>query len=205
MARDTPSAAARVVGELEARFLEEILETDYRIRRSGDTRGQFSWLEVLVRQAVVEGANYQREALPRSLREVSLDLRDPLVEQWVRSRIQRILEPYTADATSELVLRSRVTATGEANAAVFFGRHALVQQVIDRGLVRPDQVEREWRAVRDRRTRDSHAGLHAQVRPWGVPFVSPSTGIALMHPHDATAPIYEVANCRCSEVIRVSA
>lgn len=201
---DTASSYRSMAREAEESVLERIQET----ARERVSAAAFSWMELSLRELVSLGAEYQRRSLPRSLRRVSqINLRSRNTEYFVRGRVSRLLDRSDLLLDSEdisLVMRPRTVARTEVNAALFFGRHELIWQLIGRGILSPEQITKEWIAVLDRRTRDSHVGLHRQVRPWGVPFVSPLTGVSLDHPHDSSAPASEVINCRCTENIRIS-
>lgn len=201
---DTTSAYLRVARQHEQSMLERLRQT----ARERVSAAAFSWLEIAVREAIHAGASYQARNLPKELRErAQLDLRTQAVSSFVQRRVSRLLDVsgLTADAEQvSLVLRPRLVAAGEVNAALFFGRHELIRQMILRGQLSPFWITREWRTARDERVRASHAALHGQVAQWGLPFVSPSSGVALMHPHDPDAPAREVVNCRCTEIIRVN-
>jgi SPP1 gp7 family putative phage head morphogenesis protein len=57
------------------------------------------------------------------------------------------------------------------------------------------EMEKQWIAIEDKRTRDSHS--HKGVDGQRVPLYEPF-GNGLMFPGDPTAPIEETANCRCT-------
>ncbi len=57
------------------------------------------------------------------------------------------------------------------------------------------QVRKEWVAVKDQRTRDSHIAADGQIRRVNEPF--DVGGSKLMFPGDPTGPADEVINCRC--------
>lgn len=186
---------------------ESVLE---RLRRSARDRvssASFSWLDLTLRELVAQGAEHQRRQLPLHLRRLAqVNMRSSATEYFVRSRVSRLLDTPVLRADAEeitLTLRPRVVARTEVNAALFFGRHELLRQLVERGLLRPEDIIKTWVARLDRRTRDSHVSLNGQVRPWGTAFVSPLTGVALQHPHDSSAPAGEVVNCRCSETVRI--
>lgn len=164
-----------------------------------------SWIDVYIREMVLAGAEYQRKNLPRHLRPFGqIDMRTENIDRFVRRRVSDLLDRPNMIADADSSLRPRLIALGEVNAALFFGRHELINQMITRGALRSDWIYRQWKTKRDEKVRNSHEPLHNQIRPWGVPFSSPFSGNTLMHPHDRNAPISEVANCRCSELIFVS-
>lgn len=192
---------------MASRAEESVLARLRQTARERVSAAAFSWIELSMRELVLRGAEYQRRSLPRSLRRsAQIDMRSGRTEYFVRGRVSRLLDrpELVADAEEvSLTLRPRTVARTEVNAALFFGRHELLRQLIERRLLRPEDITKEWDAVLDRRTRDSHVGLHGQRRPWGVPFVSPVSGISLDHPHDSSAPASEVVNCRCTEILRI--
>ncbi len=71
------------------------------------------------------------------------------------------------------------------------GREDSYKQASDLGI----EVEREWLAVHDNRTRDAHRELDGQIRPRGVPFEN-SIG-KIRFPSDPQAAPANVYNCRC--------
>lgn len=58
------------------------------------------------------------------------------------------------------------------------------------------EVQKEWIAIRDNRTRHSHRGVDGELRDLDKPYTN-----GLMFPGDPTAPIKETANCRCTQSI----
>ena len=63
------------------------------------------------------------------------------------------------------------------------------------------ELEQEWMATFDTRTRLSHRELHGQHVPVGKYFIaSRTTGNKLLYPGDPTADPSEVYNCRCTLV-----
>ena len=61
-----------------------------------------------------------------------------------------------------------------------------------------DIAKKEWLAVMDDRTRESHARTNGQIVPIDEPF--DVMGTPMMHPLDPSAPAAEVVNCRCDEL-----
>lgn len=199
----TDSAAAFRL--LSRREEESLLSRLSETLRGHVSAASLSWLDVTLRVLVSLGAEYQARHLPLlTRRRAHLELRTEAIDSFVRARTSRLLNRPDLIADQEFRLNSSAVALGEVNAALFFGRHQLIHQLIDRNLLLPNWVSRRWVTNRDEFARASHLSLHGQVRPWGLPFSSPVTGASLMHPHDSAAPASEVVNCRCSEVIMVS-
>jgi len=58
---------------------------------------------------------------------------------------------------------------------------------------------KEWSAIGDGDTRDSHLDLDAQRVPMGKPFITPVTGREIMYPLDPSCQYpEETINCRCT-------
>lgn len=93
-------------------------------------------------------------------------------------------------------------ATTEATAALNQGRREAVQQMIDRGAVQAQHINRTWDATGDLRTRVDHMAMEGQKVAWGQPFVAPD-GSLLMGPADSSlgAAADQVIGCRCYEKI----
>ena len=102
---------------------------------------------------------------------------------------------------SDILLRKRgeTIARTETGWAMARGQDEAMQQQIDGGNIRGDQITRVWDSSgNDGRTRDSHLDMDGQTRPWGEPFTTPDNHL-MMHPLDGSmgAPASETINCRC--------
>jgi hypothetical protein len=154
------------------------------------------------RRLLEEGS---REALSRELRDKRFDstvrraTRAKNPEPLGQAQIDRMVERYR-----EKMLRSRaetiaqtegVRVTAEARDEAF--RQAARNSGLDLDLV--DEI---WNSTRDGRTRETHRAMNRQVRPFGVPFDSPS-GAQLRYPGDPAAPASETINCRCHKTRRI--
>ena len=73
---------------------------------------------------------------------------------------------------------------------------ALNQAAFDYAQASGKVGRKEWLAVHDTRTRETHRVADGQTVPVGLPFAV--GGSLMMHPGDPTAPPGEVCNCRCS-------
>lgn len=113
-----------------------------------------------------------------------------------------------ASQYSNRLLRNRGESIGrtEATAALNAGRREGMAQVIEdtQNEIEQSDTTRTWMATAGPRTRDQHAEMDGQSRPFGEPFVAPD-GSRLMHPGDSSlgAPAKQVVKCRCYEQIRV--
>jgi len=141
-----------------------------------------------------------RQALGRALRDRRFDrsvenIKDkPLTPE----QIERMVEAYRRKM---LILRSETIARTEALRVGNMARREALEQTLASAGIPADRVQREWVAIRDHRTRDTHNALHGQLRGLHEPFESPS-GALLMQPGDPTAPAAETINCRCTVIVR---
>lgn len=118
-----------------------------------------------------------------------------LSPEQVEAMVQRYRERW-------LKHRAESIARTEALRAVQMGLQESYRQAIAAGEIDATWLSREWATAGDERVRHSHEAMQGQKRPWGVPFVS-GAGFLLMHPGDPSAPIQEVAECRCSLGVRI--
>ncbi len=154
--------------------------------------------------------NYRRlleqnsaEALTRRLRDARFDrsLRAAIANEQPLSRgqIDRMVERYR---DRYLKHRSEVIARTEALRSVHEGAEESFRQAMAEGHFTPEEVRRLWNTARDERVRSTHATMHRQEQPVGVPFIS-GAGAALRYPGDAAAPPEESIQCRCVVATRV--
>lgn len=103
-----------------------------------------------------------------------------------------------------LQLRGEVVSRTESLTAMNAAREESYRQAIEAGDLLPENVICTWGAEGGPRTRDTHAALHGQERPFGEPFQSPS-GAMMMFPGDTSlnAGPEETIQCRCTKVYRV--
>lgn len=87
------------------------------------------------------------------------------------------------------VWKAQRLARTEAHTASSVGMEEAVRST---GL----QVDREWLAAEDNRTRESHALADGQIRAVDEPFQV--GGVSMMFPGDPDGPAKEVVNCRCT-------
>lgn len=101
--------------------------------------------------------------------------------------------------------RAEMVARTEALAAVRRAQFEAVQQQIDAGILKKENVTKVWSATMDERTRDSHKELNNVSIPFDKPFVSPSTDSHMMFPGDSSlgAKGEDTIMCRCFMYTRV--
>ena len=122
------------------------------------------------------------------------NLRFRLLSEGVNNPEPRVTKKYN----QLLKARGERIARTETIAALNEGRTEALNQLIDRGEIRADQVTRIWDATGDLRTRPQHAAIDGQSKGFNQPFVMPD-GSLLNHPGDTSlgAPASQVVNCRC--------
>jgi hypothetical protein len=95
--------------------------------------------------------------------------------------------------------RATVIARTEGLKALHEGNEELFRQAIDDGHVEADALVREWNhAGHGGDSRPGHVKLDGTRQPFGEPFENPVTGVKLMYPGDASAPLSETIQCRCA-------
>lgn len=154
------------------------------------------------------------EVLPGPGKKVSRRISQGLDVRWNRQQLQGVVmqsilqgESIPAMATrlskevgeknrKAAVRNARTMATGVQNA----GRVDSYRRAVALGI----QMEQEWVATLDMRTRHEHRQLDGQVRPVGEVFIVPSTGEELAYPGDPRAPGHLIYNCRCTLAAKVA-
>ena len=122
-------------------------------------------------------------------------------------------EPVPADVGgraaarySDQLLRLRGETIGrhEALESLHAGQYRALQQAVESGQVREQQVKRRWNDSGDSRVRDDHRAMDGQTVGLNEPFVFPD-GSRAMFPGDGSlgAPGAQIIQCRCWVVERV--
>lgn len=154
------------------------------------------------RQLLFNVAAGDREALTRELRDGRFDgtIRGALrrKEPLRLSQIERMTDRYRQRT---LKLRAETIARTEALRAIHAAQYEVFQQALENGVVRPQELEKEWVTSLDGRERASHAQANGQRVSQDRPFIV--GGAELRYPGDPLAPGREVINCRCVAPIRV--
>jgi hypothetical protein len=125
-------------------------------------------------------------AAARAGRKIPLDKID-----WM---VRRYTERYVKH-------RSEVIGRTEAMRAVNQGNEESYRQAIAAGVIREEQIDREWRTRVDGRQRDTHLFLNGQRRGWGETWVTENG--ELRYPGDPAAPAKETIQCRCAILTRI--
>jgi hypothetical protein len=148
-------------------------------------------------------AELDRRYLKRRLRDRSFDA---VIERAIdsgrplkKSVIDKAVERYEQRL---LKLRGDTIARTETLAAVNAASDESLNQVIQEGLAKPENIERIWRHSFERRPRPGHRRMDGDPVAPNEPWRNPSTGAYLMRPGDG--PAAEVINCRCTVEHRIA-
>ena len=148
------------------------------------------------REALDDADSRPSDALSRDLRDRrfdpsirrAADTNVPLTAAHKDKMLQRYRERL-------LKFRSNMIARTEALRATHAGIHEAFMQAVDSGHLYADEIEREWDATRDTRTRRDHSAAHGQKRGLNEDFLV--GGSLLRFPGDPNAPARQVIQCRC--------
>jgi SPP1 gp7 family putative phage head morphogenesis protein len=158
---------------------------------------------------------YDRDTVGRLIAEDS-DLLPPLPQPKVNARkdlswnarkmrsaiTQSVLQgesiPHAAERLMQVFKMDEAVATRTARTALTGAENAGRVHSYERAKAIGINLEQEWMATLDQRTRHSHRQLDGQHVPVGKPFKV--DGIEINFPADPTAPAEYVYNCRCTLV-----
>ena len=166
-------------------------------RREGGIIGLSSPQERFVDTARQELVSGDPRQLKNYLKRTKRDRRfDKLVRDSIESGkpISKDVAGKMSGRYSDRLLKARgdTIARTETLSSLNASHDEALNQAVDTGEVRQQDVRRIWDARNDGVTRDSHRAIDGESRGIGEKF---SNG--LMHPGDMNGPIEEVANCRC--------
>lgn len=123
-------------------------------------------------------------------------------QKFTASITQSILQgesiPNTAKRLSNVLNMDRGMATRAARTAMTSAENAGRTDSYRRAKAMGIELEQEWLATTDERTRESHRELDGQHVPVGEKFYVPSNGHTLRFPGDPAAHGSETWNCRCT-------
>ena len=103
-----------------------------------------------------------------------------------------------SDGFMTVMHSNRAAAIRNARTAVTSAQNGGRQASYDRAVEMGIEVEKEWMAVNDSRTRDSHKHLDGVIVKYNEPFPN-----NLMYPGDPDGEPAEVYNCRCTMTARL--
>jgi hypothetical protein len=116
-----------------------------------------------------------------------------------KQQIDKLLARYSDRL---LKLRGDTIGRTEALTSLHKGQYEAVQQLIQTGKVRANQVSLMWDASLDARTRIDHMIADKQLVKFGEDFVV--GGRLMKYPGDPAGGADQVVNCRCALRIRVN-
>lgn len=102
------------------------------------------------------------------------------------------------DSFMEVMQNNRKAAIRNARTAVTSAQNSGRQECYNRAVEKGIELEKEWMAVNDSRTRDSHKHLDGVIVKYNEPFPN-----NLMYPGDPDGEPAEVYNCRCTMTARL--
>lgn len=125
-------------------------------------------------------------------------------QKFTASITQSILQgesiPNTAKRLSNVLNMDRGMANRAARTAMTSAENAGRTDSYRRAKAMGIELEQEWLATTDERTRESHRELDGQHVPVGRSFMVPSNGHLIRFPGDPEAHGSETWNCRCTLV-----
>lgn len=169
-------------------------------RRSGGMAGlpvQMSeWVESARDQLLSGDRTAMRAYLTRKLRDTAFDKFIEPGKPLTLEQANRVVRAYSSNLLKSYADQLAKTFAQQAYEG---GRAKSLQQLVDSGILTPDQITKRWRTMRDERVRHSHAGMNNQRVQFGQPFISGLGGL-LMYPGDRSlgAGDADVYNCRCT-------
>lgn len=172
-------------------------------RRVGGLIGLTERDKVYADRALEELTSGNRASLSNYLNRKARDRRfDPIVERAIRDGepIDRAKALKMQQRYKDRLLfnRGETIARTELLQSLHQSQDEALQQMLDRGVLQPDQITRVWDAANDSDTRESHLAMDGQERRKGEPFTT-GDGYLMMYPGDSSlgAPGGEIINCRC--------
>lgn len=178
---------------------------EYTIEQVGGNVGFNLWDEQTVKRLITENPNLmpyypQEKAIRRGI-----DLAYGQ-EQITASVVSGILQGDSVyKIADDLMIRiqtmSRESAIRTARTAVTEAENAGRQDAFDQAEQMGIEMEKEWMATLDGRTRETHQEADGQVVDYNEPFIVGNA--RLMYPGDESGPPEEIYNCRCTMVARV--
>jgi len=113
---------------------------------------------------------------------------------------ERIANRYSDNL---LKVRGETIARTEAMESFHAGQDEALQQAIEEGYARPEDIVKVWSASGDSRVRDGHRAMDGQTVGVNELFTDPVTGDRLRYPADSQASAASRVNCRCAMIQRV--
>lgn len=163
------------------------------------------WDEQTVKRLIVEQPDLMpyyppKRAVNRGIdlawgkRQITAQLTSGILQGESIKHLADRLQKNIPDMNRQSAVRAARTAvTGAQNA----GRMDSYRQAEEMGI----QLQKQWMATLDNRTRHDHAGADEQTVDVDQPFIV--GGYKLMFPGDPNGPGHEIYNCRCTMIAEV--
>lgn len=176
-------------------------------------RGGILGLTDSQRETVRRAEQQLRSGDPTELRKyLGRKLRDRRFDRTVLKAIQnetpipedKIRKMSEAYNRKFVAFRAETVARDQALRALQDGQEEALQQAMDQGVVRDDEIRREWVTAGDARVRNHHQRIPAMNRggrPRGQAFQTPLG--PLRYPRDPQGAPSNTIQCRCSLVPRI--
>lgn len=151
------------------------------------------WDHVNTYRQALEMGDYDN-ALGRALRNKRYDRMLASGKPLTAEQIDKITQSYANNYTKH---RATTIAQQETRTAMAAARQETLQQTVDRGYLKEDEIRRYWITRRDSRVRDEHEKIPGMNRK----------GVALNEPFDTpTGRVFDAPDgvgCRCYTDVRV--
>lgn len=102
-----------------------------------------------------------------------------------------------------LQLRGETIARTEALESFHAGSDEALNQAVEEGYARAEDIVKVWSSSGDGRVRDGHRAMDGQTVALNETFLDPVTGDRLRYPADSRASAASRVNCRCAMIQRV--
>lgn len=142
---------------------------------------------------------------PASMREyLALGRRDRRFDATVKAAIEAE-KPVPVDMVARITgrysdrlleLRGEVIGQHETALSLFGARNEAFRQAIASGHVAAQDVTKTWHHFASEHPRMQHVAMAGQAVQFDQPFILPD-GMAMMHPHDPSAPASQTLGCKC--------
>ena len=173
------------------------VDTGYKLKSTESVQKEWNVNKKIMPDPVPQKEKDMKEFLEKSEKWNNKQI-NSVVMQGVKKgssipNIAKEIEKVTGMEKNRSITLARTIVTGVENSAI----EGSIQRAYDLGI----EVEREWLATLDDRTRHEHRLLDGQIRAVGEPFKVEK--IEIMFPGDTSAPPFMIYNCRCRLIPKV--
>lgn len=170
----------------------------------GLTTTQTEWVDAYAEEIATDPINTIPHVNELGIKVPGRTLRDKRFDRAVNQSVESG-EPIPDDIQESMVTsyknqalfyRAEAIARTEAMASLHEAQQQAMEQAVEGGLVKAENVTFIWRTAHDKRVRDSHRVMDGQEVALGQMFET-GDGNFLEYPGDPNGPAEEVINCRC--------